>query len=255
MGSTNAHAGRRGATALVLMATITLLVMLAFMAVSTSIGAQDAQALSTFDSPVNGIGPCATCHPQSTVHSQASHSAVFPTCSNCHPDGDTSKPPLPSKCGVCHGGVTTILAKDTHTNIGCGTTDGCHGYSSPAPTPTATPSTTPTPTPTPTATVVATKVTLKVAPKTIRLRKTVKASGLATPTATLKGKKVTVRVDRKKGAKWVKVTSKKVTVTSTGAYSWKYKPGKKGTYHVTASIAKSATYKASKSKAMTFKVK
>ena len=60
MGSTNAHAGRRGATALVLMATITLLVMLAFMAVSASIGAQDAQALSTVDAPRTGSVRCGT---------------------------------------------------------------------------------------------------------------------------------------------------------------------------------------------------
>ncbi len=254
MGIVRAHAGRRGVSTPILMATTALLIMLAVIAVSASIGAQNAQALPTFDTAVNGVGPCSSCHSYSfndAFHNKTTHKAQ--ACGTCH-TLSTATPPLPSACVSCHGATATIIAAQTlHGTAGCGTTNGCHGYASPTPTPSAT--ATPTPTPTATATVIATKVTLKVTPKTIRLRKTVKASGVATPATTVAGKKVTVRVDRKKGAKWVKVKTARVTGKATGAYAWKYKPGKKGTYRMTASIAKTATSKASKSRAMTFKVK
>ena len=98
-------------------------------------------------------------------------------------------------------------------------------------------------------------MTAKVAPKTIKLKKSVKTTGAVTPVATLAGKKVALRVDLKKGSKWVKAKTAKATVTATGTYSWKYKPLKKGTFRVKASIATTATYKASKSAYKTFKVK
>ena len=241
MGNAYAHR-RRLAPALILMATVALLVMLA-MAVSASLGAQDAQALSTFDTGSGSIPACETCHGMSATHSKTAHvtngvydSSDPTTCANCHPGGDTSVKPLPAKCGVCHGGVTTILAKSTHTTTGCGTTDGCHGYTAPP-------------------VQVATTVTAKVAPTTIRLGKTVKTTGAVTPVATLAGKKVALRVDFKKGTKWVKAKTASATVTATGTYSWKYKPMKRGTFRVKASIATTATYKASKTAYRTFKVK
>jgi hypothetical protein len=244
MGITNAHAVKRGMLAVTLMATVALLIMLAAMAISASLGTQDAQALPTFDTAAGAIPACETCHTRTSVHGEAAHATVYPTCANCHPNGDTGLKPLPSKCGVCHGGVTVILSKQTHTTTGCGTTNGCHGYASP------------TPTPTPTATVVATTVTAKVAPTTIRLGKSVKTTGAVTPVATLAGKKVVaLRVDFKKGTKWVKAKTASATVTTLGAYSWKYKPLKKGTFRVKASIAATATYKASKTAYKTFKVK
>jgi hypothetical protein len=184
------------------------------------------------------------------VHAVPQHAGFVNTCATCHNNGGTSNPPLPSACAACHGGTTAILAKPTHTTNACGTTAGCHGVA-PSPSPTATS----TPTPTPTATAVATTVTAKVAPKTIKLKKTVKTTGAVTPVATLAGKKVALRVDLKKGKKWVKAKTAKATVTATGTYSWKYKPLKKGTFRVKASIAGTATYKASKSAYKTFKVK
>ena len=60
MGNVHAHRGRL-APALILMATVALLIMLA-MAVSASIGAQNAQALPNFTDQVSGVGPCSTCH-------------------------------------------------------------------------------------------------------------------------------------------------------------------------------------------------
>jgi hypothetical protein len=247
MGIATAHAVRRGTLTVALMAAAALLIMLAVMAVGASLATQDAQALTTFDTAAGAIPACETCHAKTDTHSKPAHvnggiydPANSASCANCHPNGDTAVKPLPSKCAVCHGGVTVILSKATHTATGCGTTVGCHGFSSPPP-----------------GSVVATTVNAKVAPTTIKLGKTVKTTGAVTPVATLAGKKVTFRVDIKQGAKWVKVKVKSATatVTPTGTYSWKYKPAKKGTFHVTASIAATATYKSSKSKAMTFKVK
>ena len=44
-------------------------------------------------------------------------------------------------------------------------------------------------------------------------------------------------------------------MSATGAYSWNYKPAKKGTYRMTASIVATADYKGSKSPSRPFKVK
>jgi hypothetical protein len=232
MGNTHIHRGRL-TPAVMLMATVALLLVVAFMAVGASIGAPAAQALPTFTNAVNGIGPCVTCHPQTQTHTQATHAGVYPTCSNCHPNGDTSQPPLPSKCAVCHGGTTAILAKATHTSIGCGTTPGCHGVP---------------------PVIVTTTMTEKISPTSIKLKKSVKVSGTAGPAATLAGAKVALKAELKVGTKWTKQKSGTATVSATGAYTWKYTPKKKGSYRVTASIAATSTYTA-KSMSKTFKVK
>ncbi len=253
MGNAYAHR-RRMAPALILMAAA-LLIVLAFMAVSASIGAQAAQALPAFDTAVSGVGPCSSCHSATygdAFHSKTTHAAQ--ACGKCH-TVNTATPPLPSACSSCHGSAATIIAGQTlHGSVGCGTTAGCHG--APSPTPTATSTGTPTPTPTATATAVATHVTAKVAPTTIKLHKTVKTTGAVTPVATLAGKKVALRVDFKKGTKWVKAKTASATVTKTGTYSWTYKPLKKGTFRLKASIAaRAGVYKASQTTYRTFKVK
>ena len=48
-------------------------------------------------------------------------------------------------------------------------------------------------------------MTAKVAPTTVKLKKTVKVTGTAGPAASLKGAKVAFKVERKVGAKWVKM--------------------------------------------------
>jgi hypothetical protein len=88
----------------------------------------------------------------------------------------------------------------------------------------------------------------------VKLGKRVTAKGKVTPTS-LVGSKVTLTVQKKKGARWIKVKSAARTISPTGAYSWKYKPAKKGAYHMRATIAKSATNTAAKTKWRTFKVK
>ncbi len=80
------------------------------------------------------------------------------------------------------------------------------------------------------------------------------AKGIVTPTS-LAGSKVTLTAQLKKGTKWVKAKTASATITSTGAYSWKYKPAKKGAYRMKASIAKTATHAAATTKWLAFKVK
>ena len=227
---------RRLAPALVLTVLIALAVFTLGLAARPASATQDSFTL------------CGSCHGSNQVHGVSAH--PYPSnCSACHVAGSGAAGLRPSACATCHG-AADILARTkdgtpVHPASTCGVT-GCHGA---APLPTATP------TPTPPATVVATTVTAKVAPTAIRLGKTIKTTGAVTPIATLAGQKVALRVDLKKGTKWVKAKTATATVTAAGAYSWKYKPLKKGTFRVKASVAATATYKASKTAYKTFKVK
>ena len=225
MGNVHAHR-RRPAPALILMATVALLIVLAFMAVNASIGAQDAQALPNFTDPVSGVGPCNSCHNYSmgdAFHSKTTHAAQ--TCATCHVAGSGAAGLRPSACATCHTPVSALLALTTHAATGCGTTPGCHGVP-PA--------------------QVTTTMTAKVAPTSVKLKKTVKVTGTAGPAASLAGAKVAFKVERKVGAKWVKMKTGSATASATGAFKWSYKTAKKGSHRVTASIAATATYTAKK---------
>ena len=79
-------------------------------------------------------------------------------------------------------------------------------------------------------------MTAKVAPTTVKLGKSVTISGTVTPATQLAGAKVTILVNRKSGTKWVKAKSATATASATGAYSWKYKVTKKGSYQVKISV-------------------
>ena len=46
-----------------------------------------------------------------------------------------------------------------------------------------------------------------------------------------------------------------IKTKATGAYTWTYKPGKKGAYRVKASVTKTSTYTSATAKVRTFKVK
>jgi len=101
------------------------------------------------------------------------------------------------------------------------------------------------------------KVTLNLSGLTsgaMRLGKSVTAKGKVTP-ASLAGSKVKLTVQKKKGTRWVTLKSVTRTISLTGAYSWKYKPAKRGAYRMRATIAKSATHTAAKTKWRPFKVK
>jgi len=105
--------------------------------------------------------------------------------------------------------------------------------------------------------VVTPKVTLKLSGLTngaIKLGRRVTAKGVVTPTS-LAGSKVKLKVQKKRGARWVTLRSTKRTISATGAYSWKYKPAKKGAYRMRATIAKTTATAAAKTPWRKFKVK
>ena len=87
----------------------------------------------------------------------------------------------------------------------------------------------------------------------LRLRSRVTAKGVVTPAA-LAGGKLTLQVQRRAG-RWVKATTVSCTIRAGGAYSWRYRPGKRGSYRVRATVAKTATQLATTTSWRMFKVK
>jgi len=105
--------------------------------------------------------------------------------------------------------------------------------------------------------VVTPTVTLKLSGLTsgvMRLGKSVTAKGKVTPTS-LAGSKVKLSVQKKRGARWVTLKSVKRTISTTGAYSWKYKPVRRGAYRMRATIGKTVAHTAAKTKWRAFRVK
>ena len=88
----------------------------------------------------------------------------------------------------------------------------------------------------------------------VKLGKWVTAKGEVSPTS-LAGGRVTIVVQRKKGGVWAKVTSFTRTIGVSGTYSGTYKPTKKGSYRLRATIAKVAAHTSAATKWLTFKVK
>ena len=80
------------------------------------------------------------------------------------------------------------------------------------------------------------------------------AKGKVTP-ASLVGSKVKLQVQKKKARKWVTLKTVRRTISATGAYSWKYKPAKRGAYRMRATIARTTTHTAAKTPWRGFKVK
>jgi photosystem II stability/assembly factor-like uncharacterized protein len=69
------------------------------------------------------------------------------------------------------------------------------------------------------------------------LGKTLKASGTALPVS-LAGSKVTLTLQRKRGAKWVKVKSTARTIAASGSFSWTYKPAARGSYRMRSAMGR-----------------
>jgi hypothetical protein len=106
------------------------------------------------------------------------------------------------------------------------------------------------------AVMVTAKATLKLSGLkrgTVKLGRRVTASGKVTPLS-LAGRTVKVTAQLKKSGKWTTVKTKFATSSLTGAYSWKYKPVKKGAYRMRAAIAKAATHTAATTVWRTFMV-
>ena len=105
--------------------------------------------------------------------------------------------------------------------------------------------------------VVTPKVTLKLSglrSGALKLGKRVTAKGRVTPTS-LAGSKVKLSVQKKRGARWVTLKRVARTISLTGAYSWKYKPARRGAYRMRATIARTAAHTAAKTKWRPFRVK
>ncbi len=195
-----------------------LLILLAAIALMASIATTNANATP-------GFTVCGACHTQAAAHAQHVPAVA---CATCHTAGAAAPPP-PSACASCHG-AAAIVAK--HPTGGC-TVAGCHAG---APEP------------------VVTSVSLKVAPTSIKLKKTVKATGAVTPVADLAGMKVLLKAEIKVGKAWKAAKAGSATVSDAGLYVWTYKPAKKGSYRMTATIKATDDYKGSKSPTRTFKV-
>ena len=88
----------------------------------------------------------------------------------------------------------------------------------------------------------------------IKLGRSVTASGKVTPIS-LAGGKVTLTVQLKKGGAWIKATKASATIRSTGAYSWKYKPARKGAYQMQVTITQTDEHAGATSKWLPFTVK
>ena len=118
------------------------------------------------------------------------------------------------------------------------------------------PTPTPTPTPTPAPTVTP-KVTLTLSglrSGVLRLGRRVTAKGTVTPTS-LAGSKVALTLQKKKGARWVKVQMAAATIGATSAYSWKYKATRTGSYRVRAAIPRTAEHAAASTTWRSFRVR
>ena len=87
----------------------------------------------------------------------------------------------------------------------------------------------------------------------LRLRSRVTVKGVVTPAA-LAGDKVTLQVQRRAG-RWAKAATTSCTIRAGGAYSWQYRPGKRGSYRVRATMAKTATHLATTTSWRMFRVR
>ena len=215
---------------------LALAIALAALALSASLVTTKANALPTFTTPVNGIGPCQSCHPKTGTptapHDVAAHASFITTCSTCHVGGDTSVPPTPAKCAACHG-VTNILASAQHVANKCGTTPGCHGVPSGD---------------------VAPQIAIKTA-ASVKVKTPITISGTVAP-ASLAGNSVSITIQMKSGAKWKTVKSAAAKIGATGAYTYKYTPTTKGAYQVKGAMAaKAGVNKAAATAWKAFKVK
>lgn len=107
---------------------VSVLVLVAAVAITLGVaGRGDAY-------PSGWNGGCGNCHaggPGSanplSPHNVAAHQSMISSgqCLNCHTSSPGDTPDI-SKCTNCHGGLTAIVNKPTHSTSGC-LAAGCHG--------------------------------------------------------------------------------------------------------------------------------
>ena len=206
---------------------------------------------------------CANCHtgsatPTNTACTASCHTGGFTalavagtkadgTCWGCHTPGqDMAAIKTPSGCGSAATGCHKTGSAAPHVGTTASNCLTCHG--------TTLGTTNPGTSPHHVAGVTAKPVlTVAVSPSSVKVKKSIKASGLAYtgPVAS----KVTVTVQKQSGAKWTKVTSKVVTATSAGAWSYSYKATKKGSFRVMTTTPAATGVTAGSVTSKTFKVK
>ncbi len=242
-----------------------LLVLVA--AIAVGVFAVVAGPAAAYPQYVHGGATCLICHGTNTPSSPPASNDV---CTTCHTGGFVALAVAGTSAdGTCWGCHTPgeDMSFVTATATSCGTAGaaaGCHGSASPHPGATATgcttchalgavsptnPGTSPHHDPSATSMPV---LTVALSKSTIKVKTSIKASGLAYPAAL---GKVTVLVQKKSGTKWVKVTSKAVTPTAASAWSYSYKATKKGSYRVQASTPAVTGVTAGLVTSKTFKVK
>ncbi len=233
----HAHPGRRVALALALVTLVALALLVAFGAVpqpaSALIGYQhggtscgSCHTGSSYGDPVLDAS-CTTCHTGGFT-TPAGSGFTCASASGCHsPDQDMTTVQTAAGCSTgaagaaCHNGPA-------HVGSTVKTCTSCHGVVASATAPgqsnhhVASPK-------------ITALLTIKVA-TSVKVRKTIKATGLAravTPTY-----KVKVLIQKKNSrGKWVKITTKSAAPkATTSAWSVSYKPLKKGSYRMQASV-------------------
>lgn len=247
-------------------AGLSLLILLGLVLVAGAVAAQSALAFASFE---HGTATtCTVCHTVNTstpptpaacsaagCHTGFNVPAGQTNCWTCHnPGQDMSAvgPGAPATCTVaCHlandpTGTVAGTPHNPHPDRGTCTQLGCHTFSTAFDTANGSPHhTLQVPDPT--------TVNIKVSPASIKLHKTVKATGVVTPLDL--GGTVTLTVQMKKSGKFVTVKTAKANVSATGKYSFTYKPTKKGSYQIRATIKASDDFAGSKSKFVKFTVK
>ena len=88
----------------------------------------------------------------------------------------------------------------------------------------------------------------------LKLGRSLAVRGKVTPSRFARSR-VKLTVQRKKGHKWVAVKTMTRTSSAKGVYSWKYKPAKRGSYRLRATVAKTTKSAAASTKWRTFAVK
>jgi len=101
------------------------------------------------------------------------------------------------------------------------------------------------------------RVTLRLSGLTsgvLKLGRRFAAKGTVLP-ATLAGERVTLTLQRYRLGKWRPVTSAVRKIATGGTYVWRYKPAKRGTYRVRATVARTLAHRAAASAWKGFRVR
>jgi hypothetical protein len=239
---------------------VLLVVVIALVALAAAVAAQPAGAYTGYKH--DGAQSCIDCH--STGDNNVPPVNADCTASGCHTGGYTAL--NSSTCWTCHtpgqnvsgfktasgcasgvGGASCHGSATKHVgatlNGGC---TSCHSVTTSATNPSNSSHHV-------TGYSVKPALSLKLSATKIKLHKTVTATGIMHRVT--KGGTVIILVQKKRGSAWKKVTSKVVTSTKLETYSWKYKPAKKGSYRMQASVKASGKILAGKTVYKTFVVK